>query len=79
MKIGDFELSVVPRVSTSPAAGLPDIGPGMGQARDAALDAEARRGMHADAPVEGDTSDVEQALNAAIAEGRRKAGIGGTT
>ena len=36
--------------STSPPALVPDIGPGQGQARDAALDAAAREGMRVEPP-----------------------------
>jgi hypothetical protein len=35
----------LPSLTTSPPEGDPDIGPGMGQARDRDLDAEARHGM----------------------------------
>ena len=52
-----------PVLSTTPEAELPDVGPGMGQARDDALDAIAR-----------DTTEAHPLPAAGEAEGERRAG-----
>ncbi len=62
----------IPAFSTSPDPIDPDIGPGMAQARDRALDAEARQGMTTPLPA-GETEGERRAaadLDASVLQAR---------
>ncbi len=67
-----------PARETSAPGEHPDLGPGMGQERDDALDEEARQGMVVDAQ-EGPLAGEQQAaadLDAAINAAREQQGLG---
>lgn len=69
---GDFDITAAPALSTSAPGLHPDEGPGAGQERDRALDAEAS-GPAAPPPATGPTASQERAaadLDASIARAR---------
>ena len=65
---------------TSPDLHLPDIGPGMEQERDKALDADAQGPLRPTEQADGPTRSEQQAavdLDASIEDARERAGVGG--
>lgn len=67
LAVGDFTLSAAPALSTSPPPEHPDLGEGMEQARDRALDAEAVQFAHGEAPLPPQLDQAEADVDASIA------------